>query len=69
MEVASNQIIALYYDENIAYEEIEAIYQVLKPQFPKLVVLPNHTKIQTLNLKELKALKASIENIIQILED
>lgn len=63
------RIPVLYYDDSFPYEQLPSLYEQLKKRFPNLVLLPNKTKLQMMSAQDLKAIKQSIENIIEFLED
>lgn len=59
----------LYYDDSFPLDQLPSLYEQLKKRFPDLVLLPNKTKLQMMSVRDLKAIKQSIENIIEFLED
>ncbi len=63
------RIPVLYYDDSFPLEQLPSLYEQLKKRFPDLVLLPNKTKLQMMSAQDLKAIKQSIENIIEFLED
>ena len=63
------KIPVLYYDDSFPIDQLPSLYEQLKKRFPNLVLLPNKTKLQMMTARDLKAMKQSIENIIEVLED